>query len=158
MSSESKIDWITIILLAIVFAYAMFVDDADAADLMIHGPSAHFDSTHTNYNNLNLGLGVRLENGAVLGAYDNSFDDLSVYAGYDAKLAQWGPVEARVTFYAVTGYTVAVLPEVMAYASVKLSPRVYLSLGASPYATVDEEDEVNGAGVVLHTVLEIREH
>lgn len=57
------------------------------------------------YNNTNLGLGYLSNNGFLFGAYDNSYSNMTVYAG---KMWMWkvgaSPLEIGATATVVTGY------------------------------------------------------
>ena len=81
--------------------------EAEPAELILHGPSYHFDS-EAGYNNQNFGLGYAFDNNVVVGTYENSLSRTaqnperrtSVYAGYLLRLTDHVGIMAG----AVTGY------------------------------------------------------
>jgi len=101
--------WIDLVtaLGASALLWAMLSPKAEAAELILHGPSYHFDS-QAGYNNQNFGLGYAFDNNVVVGAYENSLSRTtqnpgrrtSVYAGYLLRLTDHVGIMAG----AVTGY------------------------------------------------------
>jgi hypothetical protein len=93
--------WIDLVtaLGASALLWAMLSPKAEAAELILHGPSHHFDS-QAGYNNQNFGLGYAFDNNIVVGAYDNSIRRTSVYAGYVLRLTEHVGILAGVA----TGY------------------------------------------------------
>jgi len=78
--------WIDLVtaFVAGAFLYTLLFPQARAAELILHGSSYHFD-TAAGYNNQNSGLGWVFDNDLVVGAYENSIQHTSVYAGYIAR-------------------------------------------------------------------------
>ena len=81
------------------FLCSLMFQKAEAAELLIHGPSFHFDRD-ADYSNRNYGLGYAFDNNVVVGAYENSINRTSVYVGYLVNLNQHVGILAGV----VTGY------------------------------------------------------
>ena len=92
-------------LLIAFFCGAMLAScQTQANELILHGPSYHFE--RKGYNEENYGLGYRFEN-VTVGFYQNSIDHTSVYLGYRLGLYK----RLSVVLGAVTGYeTLPVMP------------------------------------------------
>lgn len=98
-----------------MFAISVVATAATSGEVVIHGITHHIKSgyeengTYKKYNNLNVGLGYVSADGWVIGAYHNSYEKLTVYAG---KNWMWaiGPTlfgrspEIGFTLIAATGY------------------------------------------------------
>ena len=102
---------------------------AQAGELLLHGPSYHFGPTE--YNNANYGLGYAFDNNFVLGAYENSINKTSVYAGYCFTVTQRISVLAG----AVSGYEIPVAPAVVLSYRVPITERLGLRINLVPFGS-----------------------
>lgn len=76
------------------------LNPAMGQELLIHGLSSHRHGDQQEYNNYNLGLGIRTDTGLVAGGYYNSYKRLTVYVGQE-----WMPTRNVGAFAALaTGY------------------------------------------------------
>lgn len=87
-----------IYLLAFLAGVLLASCNARGAELIVHGPSHHFDNT--DYNSATYGLGYRFDNNVVVGSYKNSIDRQSVYGGYLLQANRY----VGLLVGAVTGY------------------------------------------------------
>ena len=100
---------------------------APADELILHGPSHHFDRS-SDFNNDNYGVGYAFDNGFVAGTYHNSIDNQTVYAGYVVRL------HARVGIIlgVATGYGIPVAPAAVLNLNMPLDKRWSLHLNILP--------------------------
>lgn len=77
----------------------LFCTAVHGAELILHGPSYHFERDK-GYNNANYGLGYKFDNLLVIGAYHNSNERVSTYAGYHFSFNE----HVGVVLGVVTGY------------------------------------------------------
>jgi ribosomal protein S11 len=107
---------------------------AGPTHVMVHVASAH---TEANFNNTNLGLGLRWADaqgdGPVAGVYGNSEWRNSAYAGYAWSWQVAGPVSAQLAVGAVTGYKLAaVVPMVLPSLAYAITPKAAIRISAVP--------------------------
>jgi hypothetical protein len=96
--------------------------------------SYHFDRDAP-FNERNVGLGYMADNGMVGGAYRNSYNNLSLYAGKNFKRPINALLDAGVTLGGVTGYPASpVLPMVIPELTANLGDDTKLALLLQPPA------------------------
>jgi len=122
--------WIDLVtaFVAGAFLWTLLFPQAQAAEIIFHGPSYHFDEER-GYNNANFGLGYAFDNRAVVGTYYNSEYRASVYAGYLIELS----AHVGVLIGAATGYEQQVVsPAVLLTFTVPLENRWRLHVNVAP--------------------------
>lgn len=81
--------------LVVAIIFTLFISPCSADELELHVTSYHFDEhDDDDFNEFNIGAGYNYEFNsktyAVIGAFNNSYDKLSVYAG-----AKWLPIDIK---------------------------------------------------------------
>ena len=116
-----------ILLLAVIAFTVSYCTPTPADELILHGPSYHFDRS-SDFNNDNYGMGYAFDNGFVAGAYHNSIDRTTIYAGYVVRL------HARVGIIlgVATGYEIPVAPAAVLNFNMPLDKQWSLHLNILP--------------------------
>jgi len=102
--------------------------NSGAAELILHGPSYHFDRD-AGYNRANFGAGYAFDNKFVVGTYHNSEYRPSVYAGRLFPFNEHFSVLAG----AVTGYQHAITPAAVAVFTVPIEKNWRLHINVVPF-------------------------
>ena len=118
------VDYLTAFL-AGALIYSLFFGKAEAQEVLIHGPSYHFNEGH---NNNTYGLGYQYKN-FLGGVYYNSERETSIYAGYRIGLTD----NLGVVLGAVTGYDrCGVCPAAVLTYRIPIAKTLNLHLNAAP--------------------------
>jgi len=128
------------------FAFLFFLSfPAKAQSLIVHGLSYHSAGQHNNYN---YGIGVRADNGAVFGVYQNSEYRSTAYVGYKYDFNDY----LAITVGGAIGYSNKVItPLLMPTVSIPVGKISFL-FGISPFRSLD----VDRVGILVHSMIEYR--
>ena len=116
-----------ILLLAVIAFTVSYCTPTPADELILHGPSYHFDRS-SNFNNDNYGIGYVLDNGVVAGTFRNSLDNQTLYAGY---LWRFHP-RVGLIVGAATGYEYPIVPAAILNFNAPISKQLSLHLNILP--------------------------
>lgn len=108
-------DWWDIAMMAFIALIMCFSAGAQAGTIGVHTLSRHGTDDrrvihkdgvieHKPYNNQNYGLYYIDDSGLIMGAYKNSYDKNTVYAGWTWSSPNWGPLRVSGTLALATGY------------------------------------------------------
>ena len=115
-------------ILGILAVVLLVTSQARAAEIIVHGPSYHFN-TAAGYYNDTYGLGYAFDNKVVVGAYRNSEEDDSVYLAYLYEFNPYIGVLAGL----VTGYERAdVVPAATLVLTVPVDKHLRFHVSALP--------------------------
>lgn len=123
--------------------------DVQAADIVIHVGSAHAEA---GYNGSNPGLGVRSHKpdyyfGA--GAYHNSLNRTSVYAGVGKRVFNMGVIDLRLSAGMITGYAKPITPFIIPELALIVNKRVAMMASYIPAVEFGDLKTVAAIGFSL---------